>query len=108
MSTETGAPLKYYRSNQIRDEICALVGVDPGDRFGVAETRGLRKRHLQAVARELGIEWEDSITLRELYNLVCDEVGAEYNANAGNQWGMDRDCLKAIHQSLMEESEGRR
>lgn len=99
--------LKYRLANELREDICHTVGVDPGDRYRSQASKGLRKRHLLEIADALGIEADQDLTLRQLYTLICERAGAEYNENAGNQWALDRDCLKAIYRSLIDAAEGR-
>lgn len=96
--------LKYLRTSEIRAELCAAVGINPGDRFGDPRA-ALRKAHVVEIARALGVETEgdtplEELTIAELYPMVCDAAGVDYNSTAGNQWGIGRPQLKAIYQTI--------
>lgn len=93
---------KFLPTADLRREIVAAVGIDPDGRFGDPNT-ALRKRHLVAVARALGVTAEEPVaqlTLAELYPLICNAVGGTYQATAGNQWGINRPNLKRIHAAV--------
>ena len=143
LTTPDGVPLKYLLANEIREQICALAGVDPEGRFDAHEPIGLRKQHLVGIAEALDAPLSDghppataregegdafardipsmpgvtpaaatdegyaTLTLAELYVVVCRAAGVEYNENAGHQWGLGRAQLKAIYATLQaREDEG--
>jgi hypothetical protein len=91
---------KYKRNSELRAEIAFLADI-PTDRYSASEQNRFTKAHLLDIARQLGDPPED-LTLAELYPWVCEAAGTDYNANAGNQWGLDRDRLKAIRLALLE------
>jgi hypothetical protein len=89
-----------YRSNQdLRREIVAAVGVSDLQRYG-ADQCGLCKADLYAVARALGDPPDDEMTVSELYHWLCGQVGLEYGGNAGRDWRLRREQLKAIHRAV--------
>ena len=92
----------YLRVDELRAEIAYEVGCDP-TRY-VGSDRRLDKEALQRLARALecssGSEHIEQLPLRRLYPLVCESAGGRYNASAGNQWGINRDNLKAIHEAV--------
>lgn len=103
MSRAAEVPLQYKRNNDLRREIVIAAGIEDVERYDGVST-GLTRDHLLEIADALGVETErplDELTLAELYPAVCDHVGCEYNANAGNQWKMGRSCLKAIHRAFI-------
>lgn len=99
--TMTDSGLRYKRNAELRAEIAALAGVET-DRYGPGSDRGLNKAHLLAVADRLGVESgeNEEPTLARLYELVCEAVGETYEPTTGNQWGLQRKDLKAIHRAL--------
>jgi len=96
-----------YRSNQdLRREIAAAVGVSDLQRYGAGQC-GLRKRDLRAVARAMGDPPDDEMTVSELYRWLCGQVGLEYSGNAGRDWRLRREQLKAIHRAVADGGESR-
>jgi len=92
--------LKYHQNWELRREIAYLAGVETERyRYDGQNRQRLRKAHLYKIAHELGNP-PDELTLAELYPWICGNCGVEYNGNAGNQWGLGREQLKAIFRSL--------
>lgn len=95
--------LKYLSNGELREEIAYTVGGDPS-RYGAGSGRGLLKDDVLRVAEALQPEDSpldlESMTLRDLYVPVCEWAGGEYEPNAGNAWGINRENLKQIHQAL--------
>lgn len=101
---EADVPAKFKRNRELRQEIALAVGIEPRDRY-VVHDRGLRKRHLQAVARKLDVETNasvDELSIEELYKAICRVVGSKYQGTAGNQWRINRPNLKRLHRVLVE------
>lgn len=96
--------LRYLNRGQLREEIAYAAGVDP-DRYGIgAAGVGFRKAHVRKIAVQLQPDSDhtniDALELRGLYYAVCEWADGEYQPNAGNAWGINRENLKAIHRAL--------
>lgn len=104
MSTQS-VPLKYHLNCELRQRIAKAVD-QPSDRYQPAVNYGLNHATVWRVADVLGVYVEDEdreladLTLAELYELIGEPVGVEYRGNAGCQWGMRRELLKAIVQEV--------
>lgn len=103
--TAVGSDIKYRRNRELREEIVRAAGGEPAGHFDTP-SRGIPKRHFLEIARALQpVDDEtdlDDVTLAELYELVCEWVGTEYQGTAGCQWSLRRHHLKAIYRSLSE------
>jgi hypothetical protein len=93
--------LKYLRNNELRQEIAYAVGGDPS-RYDSNETVNLCKADLVRIAGVIADhQHPQQLTVRGLYDLIDDDVpGMDHTHNAGNSWGIARDDLKAIHESV--------
>jgi hypothetical protein len=94
--------LTYLRTPQIRQEIVYASGGDP-TRYTDTDLC-LNKADLKRIAQQLQPD-TDTTTIsdagvRYLLETVCEWAGAEYQSNAGNQWRICRDSLKAIHRAV--------
>jgi len=95
--------LQYLTNGELREEIAWAVGGDVC-RYGAGTDRGLQKADMRRIATQLQPE-DSPVTLRDcdlatLYELSCDWAGGEYDANAGNPWGLYRPSLKTIHRAV--------
>lgn len=94
---------RYLTKGELREEIAYVVGADP-TRYGAGSERCLQKADVLRLADRLQPVDSDidvrKCTLGPLYSLVCRWAGGEYRPNAGRQWGLNRDNLKAIHRAV--------
>jgi hypothetical protein len=95
--------LRYHTNGELREEIAYTVGSDP-TRYGAGSERGLRKKEVARLAERLRPDGEEldvsECDLATLYDRVCEWAGGEYQPNAGNAWGINRDNLKHIHRAI--------
>jgi hypothetical protein len=93
------------RNNEIRREIAYTVGHDPTRYQDVGSKHVcLTKAELLSIGEALRPADSDvavgQLELIELYPQICEWVGLEYEPNVGNQWGLDREQIKAIHRAI--------
>lgn len=92
--------LQYKLAWEIRRDIADAV-VET-DRQYTAETSGFTKTDLIQVADAIGVQLDDP-TLTELYIAISDRLGLEPPTTAGNDWGLHKPHLKAIHRRVVDD-----
>lgn len=94
---------KYLNNNELRAEIAYAVGEDPTRFDGDSDATALQKETLARVAERLQPEDSDlevgAMEMSELYRSVGEWVGVEHSGSQQN-WGLNRDHLKAIHEAI--------
>jgi len=99
--------LKYKQTWQLRREILDAVGVatkEVNNRFENGSDRGIRKDNLIVVASKLqppgiSINYANA-RLTDIYKFLGQWMDVEHSGNAGRDWTMNRDLLKAIHEAV--------
>jgi len=91
--------LKYKRNNEIRSEIAEMSGIETS-RYEDNSKR-FTKSHLRKIAETIE---ENSTTsdmkLRELLVHVCVLSDTDYQPTSGRQYGLRRENLKSIYNTL--------
>jgi len=120
MMSET-CNLKYKRTPELREEILSAVGVPYNGRFQRNSDAGIRKHNLLLIAEELRpddhkfddeLTWDrgeerdknmEDLTVSELYDLIGEWIGVEYEGCSGHDWTLNRVHLKAVHREIINE-----
>jgi len=87
--------LKYKRNWELRQELVTIVNPDRHHEYGPARS-GICKADLLDVAAYLGLTYDETPTLSQLYRDLCDVAGTDYPSTAGQEWGLRRDTLKQL------------
>jgi hypothetical protein len=91
--------LRYKRNNEIRSEIADMAGIET-DRYENADSR-FTKSHLKKIAKSIQPNYTvEDMKLRELLVYVCVISDTEYQPTSGRQYGLRRENLKSIYETL--------
>lgn len=94
---------KYLNNNELRAEIAYAVGQDPTRFDGGSDATALQKETVTRIAEQLQPEGGDlevgAMEMSEIYRSVGEWIGVEHSGSKQN-WGLNRDHLKAIHEAI--------